>query len=781
MAKAFLSHSSANKDLVEKIAASLGTNKCHYDRFTFEVGNKTLDEILHALDSTDIFVLFLSNEALESPWVKKEITQANINLNNGIISKVFPVIIDPSINYKDERIPSWIRKPYNLQHLDNEVLILKKIRQLIRLAEFKQHKHLEELNDLFVGRNDLMQEFETKFITIDDCTPTCVIAYNYIQGTGRRTFMKNALKKVNIVGNYFDPLIIPIEAKESIEDFIYKLNLIDPKKRVLEQDFSELSIGEKLQLAREVVLKFSENNEILFIEDHGSIILPNNSIADWFEELIDFEEFKNKVCFCIISKFRPSVFALSKNSNIVGFRVDELSRPDTQNLFLRYLKIMRIDISKEDKEYFINHLSGIPAQTIYAANLIASSSAIHAKSLIKDIESYNDQIALSILDYFGKDDHTLQVLIVLSKVEIISYEFITKLFTNEEELTRSLQSLFDLSTFNFMFSGYEYLKLNTAISDYIKRARISLNPEYSEKFNQLILDSLTDVDLDEKLEDDYSEFLFALQNRLVNGKEIPKKFFIPSYVLKTIVQKYYDTDYDVVIKLCEKLLENPSNYDSQIIRETKYWLCQAYAKKSNEKFFQEVKFFKQAHKKDNKDYYFLLGFYHRCDRNYDKATEYYQEVLSIDDSHSRAKRELVIVYTAQGEFPKALGLARDNYDRFPSNVYHAQAYFTCLIKKNGLTDEESDEIEEILEMVCKSPSQKSREMYAIMEAEYQYYRNNDLARAISMLQEALRVHSKKVFAYRSLKEIYRRRDMIEALNKLRNDFEFDVDIETTEL
>ena len=44
MAKAFLSHSSRDKVLVEKIATKLGKNNCHYDKFTFEAGNITLDE-----------------------------------------------------------------------------------------------------------------------------------------------------------------------------------------------------------------------------------------------------------------------------------------------------------------------------------------------------------------------------------------------------------------------------------------------------------------------------------------------------------------------------------------------------------------------------------------------------------------------------------------------------------------------------------------------------------------------------------------------------------------
>ena len=110
MSKAFLSHSSKDKELVEKIARQLGNNNCHYDKFSFEAGALTLNEIFQKLNDTDIFVLFISDSALKSSWVKKEITYAKVLLNKKQIDRIFPIIIDKSINHNDTRIPLWIRK-----------------------------------------------------------------------------------------------------------------------------------------------------------------------------------------------------------------------------------------------------------------------------------------------------------------------------------------------------------------------------------------------------------------------------------------------------------------------------------------------------------------------------------------------------------------------------------------------------------------------------------------------------------------------------------------------
>lgn len=73
MNKVFLSHSSSDKEYVEYIADKFGKDIAIYDNYSFEYGLKTFDEILKSLDVTDLFVIFISNAALESEWVKKEL------------------------------------------------------------------------------------------------------------------------------------------------------------------------------------------------------------------------------------------------------------------------------------------------------------------------------------------------------------------------------------------------------------------------------------------------------------------------------------------------------------------------------------------------------------------------------------------------------------------------------------------------------------------------------------------------------------------------------------
>jgi TIR domain/Tetratricopeptide repeat len=753
MAKAFLSHSSRDKQLVEKLAMQLGRANCHYDSLTFEAGMKTLDEILKGLEDTDIFVFFISNSSLESPWVRNEISNARKLSKNNSIEKIFPLIIDKSVNHNDPRIPDWIKKPYNIRFFDNEVLILKKIKQFLRESNFRKYSHLRELNDLYVGRHELNQEFERKVITIDNAKPTCIVASSYFEGIGRRTFLKNGLIKTGIIDKWYEPVPISFSPRESLEDFIYKLNFVEASPDIFKHDFTEDELSTKVALAQEYILKFVKNGEILFIVDEGSIVLPNHTIANWFKEVVSHPRLQNQISICLITKFKPYAPLLRKLGNFLNFQVNELSPPDTQTFFIQYLKLIKQDLNPEDIKFFLQYLKGIPGQIIYAANLIESMGVAESKLYVQDIEEFDELRALSIFEFLKDDNLSIQMLIALSKFEIISYDLVYRIFGESDKVYKSIQTLFDLSLFFSISSSHEYLKLNTSISDYINRSQLELDKQFNEKIREITKEGIQKpLVLNEST--DYSQFLFTLQSMIRQNLPIPHKYLIPSFILKSIVQEYNSRHFKTVIELSVKLLENESKFDWEIIRETKNWLCLAYCRTRNEKFFDVVRAFKNEHGDSLKDYYFLLGFFYRNTDRMDLAEDNFLKVLELDENHSRTKRELVNVYLRLGEYRRALNWARDNYYRFKTNILHIQAYFTCLVKQGEEAD--INIVEELLENANKSLDKKAPDIFKEMNAEFAYYVNRDYPRAVYSLEEALKMNPANYFAYRALLEIYKR-------------------------
>ena len=76
MIKAFISHSSVQKDFVRELVDTLGRDYCIVDCYNFAPAYKTMDEIFRKIEQSTVFVLLISRDSLDSDWVKEEIRYA---------------------------------------------------------------------------------------------------------------------------------------------------------------------------------------------------------------------------------------------------------------------------------------------------------------------------------------------------------------------------------------------------------------------------------------------------------------------------------------------------------------------------------------------------------------------------------------------------------------------------------------------------------------------------------------------------------------------------------
>ncbi len=96
MSKIFLSHTSADKPFVRKLAADLRNNghTVWIDEAEINIGDSLIGKIREGLDSVDYVAVVLSKASIQSEWVKKELEIAS---NKEIKEKrviVLPLIIE---------------------------------------------------------------------------------------------------------------------------------------------------------------------------------------------------------------------------------------------------------------------------------------------------------------------------------------------------------------------------------------------------------------------------------------------------------------------------------------------------------------------------------------------------------------------------------------------------------------------------------------------------------------------------------------------------------------
>ena len=81
MIKAFISHSSKQKDFALELVNRLGRDYCKIDCYNFESAYKSINEIYRAIEESTIFVLLISRDSLGSTWVEEEIRFAKEKLS----------------------------------------------------------------------------------------------------------------------------------------------------------------------------------------------------------------------------------------------------------------------------------------------------------------------------------------------------------------------------------------------------------------------------------------------------------------------------------------------------------------------------------------------------------------------------------------------------------------------------------------------------------------------------------------------------------------------------
>lgn len=104
MSSIFLSHNSVDKPFVRKLANDL-RRRGHYawvDEAEIKVGDSLIDKIEEGIDNTDFLGVVISQNSIESEWVKREVRIALTQEISGKKVKVLPILLEKV------KIPSFL-------------------------------------------------------------------------------------------------------------------------------------------------------------------------------------------------------------------------------------------------------------------------------------------------------------------------------------------------------------------------------------------------------------------------------------------------------------------------------------------------------------------------------------------------------------------------------------------------------------------------------------------------------------------------------------------------
>ena len=774
MSKAFLSHSSQQKSLVRKVFSLLGNSKAVLDEVDFESGRNLLEEIKSHIDNSDLAVIFISDDALNSSWVRIELDYIKSLSSNTDRLNILPIIVDKSIDIsKDARIPTWL-KSFLLKPITNPNIIAQKIKSRIREIKISKNEKFRLKNNYFVGRNSLFDKFEGELFNLDDKKSTSAIISGSI-GSGRRTFLQQCLIRFNLINRDTLPIYIELENQDSIEDFILFLRSLSDQNIVESlAEVNSMQLEEKVEEAIKLIVGIKTFREHICIIDNGCIVKISGEVADWFTKIVSDSRLYGAFVLNVVSRFRIKRRNFwDKFNSIIHIDMPLFNDRDIQKLFSVYCRILEIELDFEQKKEVLSLMNGTPLNIYHISAYIAMEGYPNFIRNKRDVILHADEQAITTVQSI-KDISPLafDMTVLIGSFEFISYNMLYDIIGDNDETNYTLERLYVIGVYDEMGGNREFIKLNYNLRDYITRSKFRLNENY-RRISKEIMDKFIIAGDDDDVFSDISELLFHVKSTLLRGGNIDKRLYMPSFVLKTVTTAYTRGNFQIVVKLLDDLLGTESRLSKDLVRESRYWLCLSLARLKEDRVFEEIKKFDKG--VDSK---FLYAFAQRYKGRFKEAQRSLEEILKVNSSFQKARREYVTVLLSQNEYGAAFEYAKLNYMDRPSNPFHAHAYFNCLIRRRGDKLLYKDELLLIIANLKKDSSTRAREMREVMEGQYDYYVSRKSDRAISKLEECATIHRNRNYAKRALKSIYKDMEAIARYNSVKiSNLDWEAEIE----
>ena len=649
--KAFLSHSSKDKELVDSVARRLGRQFCRFDKYHFGTGEEFESAIKRCLDESALFVLFASKNSKESIWVNFETQEAWHRKLREQISKSLVYLIDDEMEVSS--LPEWIQRA--LVRRDRSAnSIARDIRsQLDELLRSRRHPY-------FVGRANDIARIEEALTPTDGSDPPRVFLISGLPGVGRRTLIRHAVPNVAGFRKFIE---IGLEEGDSIQDICVKTaDLIEPYSSQKEflalfREIQALSAEDARDRTLTNLRAICEGGELPIITDAGGLLDTEGYVRTPALEAIRAIGPHDTAYVALVTHRKPQP---SHGLAVPTIQLAPLSEADTKRLIQRLFNINEIELKPKDLAEIAEYTAGYPPSAYFAAQQAKDYGIDLVVSHKRRLVEFRTGVFLKhieALDLQTVEGATLQLLAAFSPgpLPVIIHALEITLDQADEVLTH----LIDLS---LVIPGGEGLY---RIAEPIQEAANSSYGLVSPRISKRVVSSLSqylesDIPAHRRL--DLNRVLF----RAARFGSVPISDDIVRLAadLVKLTESYYHTrEYERSVE-CGLLAidERPESITarSYLIRS----LIQLERWHEAESQLKELSRFAPG-----RDVHFLKGFYQRRMGNFTNAITEYEEAVKLGRRGAAVGRELAQCYFMVGDVENANRRLHEVLDRHADNRY----------------------------------------------------------------------------------------------------------------
>lgn len=370
-AKVFLSLSHVDEQFVADVHGRLPKGLAYFYKESFENGDILIDAMERAVSDAAIFVLFVSEKALESKGVLFEIDQARINLvfGKGVRVLVFP--ISSNVRYTD--LPKWMQSRW----IESGRWEASDIARYITISLLEPDVGVANVTRV-IGRGkteDRIGRLSAHFLSRRNRQPNVYI-FGGFTGIGRRTFaayfMRRALSAdINLP---YGPKLHLSPQSDALD--LYRALRTEISVRLsiseLTQDqaaFQESDLKTQISEIIRLLQHFTELGQAVTITSTSGFLEDRGTPKDWVAALLK-ELPPECTLFLVTNRLFPEDF-VEELGNAIQTRIEELDDDDIHALMIftaSRLKIKDFLVSRD----LVKAIGGHPDVANAAVRLVST-------------------------------------------------------------------------------------------------------------------------------------------------------------------------------------------------------------------------------------------------------------------------------------------------------------------------------------------------------------------------------------------------------------------------
>ncbi len=649
--KAFLSHSSLDKEFVREVADQLGRTDCIFDEYSFSVGKEFEKSIIEHLDNTSVFVFFATRNSIDSLWCDYELKEAFYAKINKSLSRTIVFIIGEGIGF--DKIPSWLKRALIRTEMSPSIIAREIHHHIINSAANYQHP-------LFLGRAREREILEDIVTPYDGRKKPKYFALFGLPGIGRRSLIRSSVKELFSLQRIIE---IDVEPGDNANSLCIKLaDKVEPyscqeELRNIVSKIENLSESEALDRASRNIEKLVLGDELPVFIDSGGCLNNNGTFKPYINKLlIESDKYKNAYFAFILAR------RVNKENEheVECLPIDQLSNKSISQLLSKLSDRYEFEINQGQISELADYIDGYPPSAYYVAK---QSSIYGVPALISDkrqlIMFSKRRFVSHIKDQnLTKGDES--VLRILSSFSPLPLEALLSLYGNNVDRNTAHDRIYELIDCSLVrvTEGQNY-----RISDPIKGSvRDVLGSSSNDEMERVISPLRKHIEkVDDETMLDFSRVLFRINFNL--GHDIDEEIGIRlrSDFIKLLEKAYHQQRYKDAVKLgYEAVKECPEDSSART------FLIKALIQ---EEYWDEAeRYIDDLYPTDEyRNVYYLKGFLERKRGNIQDAIKAYASAKSHGRGGVGLYRELAHCYImiddydfAKAYLEKALSMQPDN-------------------------------------------------------------------------------------------------------------------------